>query len=148
MSTDACNGHGRRTDPQHGRGSPQIPSIAFGKHGAGGRNRTDETCLEGRSFATKLRPGGAGADSFSALGLRSSPQNAFEISPFEFGKLFLTGFLPCLALRASPVCRFLGVMALLTQAAPAPLHAGRPAAQKKATNVKAAQALAKQKALE
>ena len=39
-------------------------------------------------------------------------------------------------------------MALLTSAAPATLQNARPTAQKKATNVKAAQALAKQKALE
>ena len=39
-------------------------------------------------------------------------------------------------------------MALLTSAAPAPLHSLRTAPQKKAPNVKAAQALAKQKALE
>ena len=39
-------------------------------------------------------------------------------------------------------------MALLTSTAPATLQSARPAPQKKATNVKAAQALAKQKALE
>lgn len=62
--------------------------------------------------------------------------------------LFLTGFLPGPALRAGNVCRCLAGMALLTSSAPAALQSSRSAPQKKATTVKAAQALAKQKALE
>ena len=65
--------HLQRLDRERGRflrqDSGVDPSFAIGyrgqlsrfaKAGAGGRNRTDETCLEGRSFTTKLRPRGAG----------------------------------------------------------------------------------------
>ncbi len=45
------------------------------KIGAGGRNRTDETCLEGRSFATKLRPHWRRSGSFSAFPRASSAQD-------------------------------------------------------------------------
>jgi type 1 glutamine amidotransferase len=47
----------RKGQPRSGKRLSGRQTIA----GAGGRNRTDETCLEGRSFTTKLRPQGASA---------------------------------------------------------------------------------------
>lgn len=41
---------------QGAEGSPEERALPGRNAGAGGRNRTDETCLEGRSFTTKLRP--------------------------------------------------------------------------------------------
>src|SRR3954471_17312158 len=54
----------RSTAPRNHRWQPT--EATDGKRGAGGRNRTDETCLEGRSFTTKLRPRGAGGQLRSA----------------------------------------------------------------------------------
>jgi hypothetical protein len=51
----------RYRNEKHRRvGRPFPPHAPVVEAGAGGRNRTDETCLEGRSFTTKLRPRGAG----------------------------------------------------------------------------------------
>ncbi len=51
---------------------PAIGIDPLAKAGAGGRNRTDETCLEGRSFATKLRPRKRRARSIARNGRASS----------------------------------------------------------------------------
>src|SRR5688572_24491598 len=129
MWMGACNGHGGRIETIERNlrsGSKTLggripPCGREGRFGAGGRNRTDETCLEGRSFTTKLRPRGAGTQRFADRAFRSSLQHRLLPVTSAVPNRFLTGFLPGLGLPELCLCRCLERMALLTSTAPATL---------------------------